>query len=675
MSDNQGKGAGAGRGQGQGSGTPGGAGRTPGQGQGAMPGMSGQSQAQGAGAQGQPGKQALGREMPTQSMQGGPRLEKPRSSRQAFARLMGYLGPHKAAIAGVIALVVASTALALLGPYLVGVAIDRYISTKDLPGIWRITALLFATYTLYWLTEYGQSYQIVAVTQRLLRALRRDLFGHLQALSLRFFDQRTTGELMSRLTNDIDAVNRVLSQSVVQLVSSGLTLVGMVVVVLLLNVWLALGTIAVMPLMLFFTLRMGHGTRRGFREVQGNLGRLNALIEETISGVRVVQAFRRERTITAEFERANVAVRDTTIRAQLMMTLLRPMLMVFSNLDLVVIAGLGGWLAIQGQVSVGVIATFILYARRFFEPLLTLADLYNSIQSALAGAERVFDTLDEVPEVADRPGAAALSNIRGHVTFDHVHFSYVPGVPVLKDVSLEALPGQVVALVGPTGAGKTTVVNLLSRFYDVDQGALLIDGRDIRDVQQDSLRQQLGIVLQDTFLFSDTVMENIRYGRLEATDEECIEAARLANADQFIQRLPEGYETPLSERASTLSQGQRQLLAIARAILSDPRILILDEATSSVDTRTEVHIQQALLNLMKGRTSFVIAHRLSTIRNADQLLVIDDGRIIERGTHDSLLAAGGFYHRLYMSQFARAEAVHGIGTALPTTPAAGTMPA
>jgi len=606
--------------------------------------------------QGQAGGPAMGRQMPTQGLQGGPQMEKARDPRQSFRRLLGYLRPHRGAIALVIAIVLVSTALALLGPYLVGAAIDRHIVRGDLPGLWRMAGLLLATYTLYWLAEYGQSYYVVSVTQRILQALRRDLFGHLEELSLRFYDARTTGELMSRLTNDVDAVNRVLSQGVIQLIASALALVGMIVVVLLLNVWLALATIAVMPLMLYFTVRMGRGTRRGFREVQGNLGRLNALTEETIAGVRVVQAFRREPTIMAEFERTNTAVRDTTIRAQLMMTLLRPMLMVFSNLDLVVIAGLGGWLALQGQVSVGVIATFVLYARRFFEPLLTIADLYNSIQAALAGAERVFDMLDQVPEVADRPGAPALASIRGHVAFEQVDFGYVPGVPVLRDINLEAQPGQVVALVGPTGAGKTTVVNLLSRFYDVDAGAIRIDGQDIRNVTQDSLRRQLGIVLQETFLFADTVMENIRYGRLGASDEECIAAARLANADQFIQRLPDRYETHLSERAATLSQGQRQLLAIARAILADPRILILDEATSSVDTRTEAHIQQALLTLMQGRTSFVIAHRLSTIRNADQLLVIDDGRIIERGTHASLLAAGGFYQRLYQSQFARAEA-------------------
>jgi ATP-binding cassette subfamily B protein len=535
------------------------------------------------------------------------------------------------------------------------VAIDRFIGRGDLTGLLRLVLLMLLTYTLAWLAQFGQSTQMVAVTQRVLRALRRDLFERLQGLSLRFFDQRPTGELMSRLTNDIDAINRVLSQSVVELVASLLTLVGIVVVMLMLNLWLALGALVILPLMLVFTLRMGRGTRRGFQQVQANLGKLSAVMEENIGGLRVVQAFRRQRAALAEFERANVAARDASIRAQLMMTLLRPMLMVLSNLDIVVIAGLGGWLALRGLVSVGVIATFVLYARRFFEPLLTLADLYNAIQSALAGAERVFEVLDQVPEVRDQPDAIALGDARGRVAFEDVHFGYTKGVPVLQEVHLVAEPGQVVALVGPTGAGKTTIVNLLARFYDVDQGAILLDGHDIRTLQQDSLRRQLGIVLQDTFLFSTTVMENIRYGRLEATDEECMAAARLANADQFIQRLPEGYQTPLSERASTLSQGQRQLLAITRAILADPRILVLDEATSSVDTRTEIHIQQALLHLMSGRTSFVIAHRLSTIRNADQVLVIDGGRIIERGTHDSLLAQRGFYYRLYMSQFASVE--------------------
>jgi len=327
--------------------------------------------------------------------------------------------------------------------------------------------------------------------------------------------------------------------------------------------------------------------------------------------------------------------------------------MVLSNVDIAIIAALGGWLILRGSVTIGVVSTFILYTRRFSEPFFSLADLYNSIQSALAGAERVFEIVDQQPEVHDQPDAIELSPAEGYVELDHVNFSYVKNEPVLKDISLTLKPGQRVALVGPTGAGKTTIVNLLTRFYDIDSGEIRIDGHDIRSVTQDSLRRQLGIVLQDTFLFSDTVMENIRYGRLEATDEECIKAARLANADQFIQRLPEGYQTMLSERANNLSQGQRQLISISRAILSDPRVLILDEATSNVDTRTEQHLQEALQRLMVGRTSFVIAHRLSTIQNADLVLVISDGQIVEQGTHNSLLKKKGFYYRLYMSQFAR----------------------
>jgi ATP-binding cassette subfamily B multidrug efflux pump len=321
------------------------------------------------------------------------------------------------------------------------------------------------------------------------------------------------------------------------------------------------------------------------------------------------------------------------------------------------VVGLGAWLVLRGQASVGTIVAFISYATMFARPLRQLADLYNSVQSAIAGAERVFEIIDLHPELADAPDAVQIEDIEGHVEFEHVNFRYMPDVPVLKDVSLTAQPGQTIALVGPTGAGKTTIVNLLTRFYDIEDGAIRVDDRDIRTVQKESLRQRLGIVLQDTFLFADTVMENIRYGRLDASDEECIAAAKLANADQFIQRLPQAYQTPLSERASNLSQGQRQLLAIARAVLGNPSILILDEATSSVDSRTEMHIQEALLRLMEGRTSFVIAHRLSTIRRADKVLVINDGEIIERGTHEELLTKRGVYFNSYISQF-KGLAVH-----------------
>jgi len=403
--------------------------------------------------------------------------------------------------------------------------------------------------------------------------------------------------------------------------------------------------------MVFLNSAVAMQTRQGFREQQKTLGELNGIIEETITGQRVVKAFVREQAAMATFEVANRKLQRVATRAEIFAGFVGPMMNLVNNLGFAIIAGAGGWMALRGLATVGNIASFINYAREFGRPLNEIAQLYAHIQGAIAGAERVFEVLDEMPELADAPDAWPLEQVRGDVIFQDVCFGYEPDVPVLQEVSFHAEPGQTIALVGPTGAGKTTIVNLLTRFYDINSGRIAVDGKDIRQVKKADLRRQLGIVLQDTFLFSATVMENIRYGRLDATDEEVMAAARLANADPFIRRLPQGYQTVLSERGSNLSQGQRQLLAIARAILADPGILILDEATSSVDTRTEKHIQEAMLRLMEGRTSFVIAHRLSTIRDADQILVINGGRIIERGTHEELLAQRGFYHHLYMSQF------------------------
>jgi ATP-binding cassette subfamily B protein len=376
-------------------------------------------------------------------------------------------------------------------------------------------------------------------------------------------------------------------------------------------------------------------------------------MEETISGQRAVKIFRQNKSAMQQFSKANAEVRDIGTRALAISMVLMPLMGIMGNMDVAVIIGIGGWLAVSGigGGTVGLIATFVNYVQRFTEPLRHISELYNSLQSALAGAERVFKILDTEPEMIDLADALPVDDIAGDVRFENVSFSYVEGVPVMKKVNLHAKAGQTIALVGPTGAGKTTTINLLSRFYDIDEGAIYIDNNEIKTLKVDDLRRSLGIVLQDNFLFSGTVMDNIRYGRLDATDEEVYEAARLANAETFIHRLPEGYNTQLSERASNLSQGQRQLLSIARAILANPKILILDEATSSVDTRTEKHIQEALLRLMEGRTAFVIAHRLSTIRNADQVLVVNDGEIIERGTHHELLALRGFYYNLYMSQF------------------------
>jgi ATP-binding cassette subfamily B protein len=419
----------------------------------------------------------------------------------------------------------------------------------------------------------------------------------------------------------------------------------------LLNTWLALGTLLVFPLMIFVTLFIGGKTLAGFRGLQKDLGRLNSTMEETISGERVVLAFSSQDRVLKEFDETNESVRKIATQANSYAFVIMPIMNIMGSIAIAVVAGLGGWMAVQGMVSIGVITSFIFYARNFSQPLQQLANLYNTIQSALAGGERIFETIDEKPEINDKPGAKPLEEIKGDIVFDNVDFSYDGKTPILKNMSFHAEPGQLMALVGPTGAGKTTMVNVLSRFYDIQGGSIRIDGVDIRDVTRESLRKQLGTVLQDNFLFADTVMENIRYGNLEATNEDCIAAAKLSNADQFITRLPEGYQTRLTERGSNLSQGQRQLLAITRAIIADPKILILDEATSNVDTRTEIRIQEALLRLMEGRTSFVIAHRLSTIRKADQVLVIRDGEIVERGTHDSLLAERGFYYHLYVSQF------------------------
>jgi len=578
----------------------------------------------------------------------GTRIDKPHDTRATLLRLSRYLRPYTLALALVGLLIVVTTALDVAGPYLLGLGFDSF---ADRQQFLRVTLLLLAAYVVGWLARIIQEWVMARVMQRALMVLRSDLFEHLQTLSLRFYDRQPHGELMSRLTSDIDAISRALSQSITMLISNLLSLVGLLVAMFSLNIWLALGSLTVLPLMVLLTLAIAARTRHGFRRLQSEIGQLNALMEETLSGQRVVQAFARQPQAIEAFDRENHRVRDTSIEAMVLALLIPPMMTVLSNADTAVVAGLGGWLVLRGSATVGTIVTFITYARRFAQPLRHLADLYNSVQAALAGAERVFEIIDEEPELMDVPDAVALEDVAGHVEYDQVDFAYVQGVPVLRDISLEARPGETIALVGPTGAGKTTMVSLLTRFYDIDDGAIRIDDHDIRTLQKSSLRKQLGIVLQDTYLFAETVMENIRYGRLDASDEECIAAARLADADQFIRRLPQGYETRLSERGSNLSQGQRQLLAIARAILSDPGILILDEATSSVDSRTEMRIQVALLRLMEGRTSFVIAHRLSTIRNADKVLVINGGRIIERGTHQELLLKRGFYYNLYMSQF------------------------
>jgi ATP-binding cassette subfamily B protein len=574
-----------------------------------------------------------------------------KDARGAARRLISYLKPYRGKLVLVTVLLLVGAGLSLLNPLLIGQAIDTIIKTHSAQGLLRIAGLMTAAGVGTWLAGSLQAWIMAGVSQYAVRDMRRDLFEHLQTLSMSYFDRHSQGDLMSRLTNDMDAISQTLSQDLTSLVSNVFSVAAIIGIMLVLNRWLALAAFAMMPFMFLLTGEIMSRTRALFLEQQRTVGTLNGVMDETVSGQRVVQAFGQEATALSVFDRSNQAALVAGRKAQFVAQLAMPLLMVLDHADIALVAGVGGMLAIKGVVSVGVVSAFITYTQRLAQPLLQVANLLSTIQAALAGAERVFEVIDHRPELRDKPDAPQLGEIQGDVVFDHVDFGYLKGVPVLRDVNLHALPGQMVALVGPTGAGKTTMVSILSRFYDIQGGRITIDGTDIRDVQVDSLRRQLGIVLQDGFLFSASVKENLRYGRLDATDEEIVAAATLANADQFIRRLPQGYDTVLAERGSDLSQGQRQLLTIARAILADPRILVLDEATSSVDTRTEIHIQRALLNLMKGRTSFVIAHRLSTIRTADQVLVIDGGHIIEQGTHTSLLAQHGFYYNLYMSQF------------------------
>ncbi len=593
---------------------------------------------------------------PAMGRGGGPggwtrKIEKAGDPRKALARLLPYLKPYAGAITIVLVLVVCYSLLGLAGPYLMGQAIDRFIDKKDLPGLTQIALLMLLIFFLSNLFQACANWVMARVSQNALKDLRRDLFSHLQSLSISFFDTHTAGELMSRLTNDIDAVNQAVSQNVTSLLASVLSLVGIVVTMFLLNHWLALATLLVVPILLYFTNFITRYTRKGFRDLQKQLGGLNGIMEEAISGQKVIKAFRRNDSVIETFRGHNQAVYEAAVYANTYAMMLMPISNVLGNFFVIILASLGGYLALQGLVSVGTIATFINYGKNFIQPLQQLANMFNAIQAALAGAERVFEIIDTKPEILDEANAVSLKTTQGHVRFDKVKFGYRPEMPILKEMTLEAKAGQTIALVGPTGAGKTTVINLLTRFYEIQSGTVSIDGQDIRQVKKDDLRKQLGLVLQDTFLFADTVMENIRYGRLDASDEDVMRAAKMADADHFIHLLPEGYQTQLSERASNLSQGQRQLLAIARAILADPAILILDEATSSVDTRTEARIQKALLRLMQGRTSFVIAHRLSTIRDADNVVVIDRGEIVEQGSHQELLDKGGFYHNLYVSQF------------------------
>jgi len=573
-----------------------------------------------------------------------------RNTRATLLRLWGYLGRQKSRLTLAGILIVLGTLVTVIAPYLMGRAIDDYIIPGDMSGLARISLLLIGLYGVQSLLQWGAGWIMVNVAQQTVLTLRDELFTHLQSMPIRFFDQRPHGDTMSRLTNDVENVNQVLSESLSQIISGVLTAIGVIILMFVLQPLLAqvaVGTTLVLTVAV--NRFIGSRTREGFRGQQKHLGEINSIIEETITGQRVVIAYNRQATIISEFDATNAELRKASTRAQTFAGVVGPTMNFIGNLSLAAVAGVGGWLVVNGTTTVGTIAAFVNYTRQLGRPINEIANLYNQIQSAIAGAERVFEILDEEPEV-DAIGTPSVT-LTGDVVFNNVSFSYDGKTPVLQNVDVQAAPGDLVALVGPTGAGKTTIINLLTRFYEIDNGEVLLDGHEIRSFSKADLRRQLGVVLQDTFLFAGTVRENIRYGKLDASDVEIEAAAALANADGFIRRLPNGYDTVLTERGGNLSQGQRQLLAIARAAISNPAILILDEATSSVDTRTEKHIQEALVRLMEGRTSFVIAHRLSTIRSADQILVVNHGEIVEQGNHHELLAADGFYARLHNSQF------------------------
>ncbi len=589
-------------------------------------------------------------------------------------RLLVYFGPYRLNLVVVGILILVGTAFTVLSPFLLGQAVDCYIApsvasrcaltatpSPDLTGLLGLVAVMTLIAILDAAASGGQFFLMALSGQKVVAELREEAFSKIHVLSVRYFTEHEVGDVMSRLTNDVDTITQAVNFGLVRMVASTLSIAGIVVAMFAISTALAAASLVVAPLIILVTVFLSSRARLAYRETRVQMGSVNADLQEGIVGVREAQAFSREDENIVQFRRTNEANRQANVRAVAITSMLMPSLNVLSTLATAIVAGVGGILAVRalpvlGQVvSVGVIVAFLNYVGRFYMPIQQVAQLWTTLQSALAGAERIFELLDEPLDVADAPDAIALPPIQGRVEFRDVAFAYSDSMAGSNDqcvvcgVSMVADPGKMIALVGPTGAGKTTLVNLIPRFYDVSEGAVLIDGHDVRTVTQDSLRRQIGVVLQDTFLFSATVRENIRYGRPAATDEEVEAAARVSMAHEFIVRLPQGYETLLGERGNNLSQGQRQLIAIARAALADPRILILDEATSSVDTRTERLIQKALAELMRGRTSFVVAHRLSTIRNADQVLVVMDRHIVERGTHQELLALRGRYYELYTS--------------------------
>ncbi len=563
-------------------------------------------------------------------------------------RLLTYFAPFRIQLVGALILVILSAGTQAVGPALIGRAIDVYITGKNGVGLTQTMLLLLGVYVVGFASQFGQTSLIGSIGQRFLSALRTQIFDKVQTLSIAFFDQNKAGDLMSRLVNDIQVINQLLSQGVTQVIGSVFSLVGILIAMLVLNVPLTLLSFVTVPIMVWVTVIFAQRSRGAFRDTRSVIGIVSSELEEELVGVRVAQAFNRTDANIEHFAAHNAVNRDVNVHAVAITSAFTPTIDIISTLATAIVVGFGGWLAIRGTIPVGVVVAFFIYVQQFFRPIQIISSIYTQAQGALAGAERIFELVDEPVEQRDTPGAQPLPRIVGHVVYDQVNFAYNADSDkpefVLHDINLDVKAGE-------TGAGKSSLVNLLPRFYDATSGRVMIDGYDVKDVTLASLRTQVGIVQQDTFLFSGSVADNIRYGRLNATDAEVEAAARTVSIHDFIANLPEGYKTKLGERGSGLSQGQRQLLAFARTVLANMPLLILDEATSSIDTQTEQLIQDALKRLLLGRTTFIIAHRLSTIRDADRVLVLDKGRIIESGTHDELLARNGHYADLYRRQF------------------------
>ena len=582
-----------------------------------------------------------------------------KDAKGTMKRLLKYVSEQLPRVILISVLCAITALISILTNRIAGVAIDDYIAVGDMAGLAKLCLGLLAIYLVNIVCSYLQNTNMIVVAQKTSFKLRKDLFAALSRLPLKYFDSHSSGDIMSRLTNDVDNISNTLSQSVTQLFSGIINIIGTLAAMLLLSPLLTLISLIAIPVMLLITRAIAKISRRFYREQQKNLGELNGYIEEMVSGQKVIKLFSREEANKADFAGINNRLRISGTKAEVIAGVMGPFMNMINNITYLIVAVAGGYLVINsvtGAITVGVVFSFLLYMKNFARPISEIANLFNTIQSALAGAERVFQVMDEEPE-QDAPEAKDVTDIEGNIEIQDVTFSYIPGKPVLKHATITAKKGEQVAIVGPTGAGKTTIISLLTRFYDKDSGQILIDGKPIESITRNSLRRTVGMVLQDTYLFSESVRENIRYGRLDATDEEVERAARMANAHSFIIHLPQGYDTVLADNAGNISQGQRQLIAIARAILADPCLLILDEATSSIDTRTELKIQDAMLKLMEGRTSFIIAHRLSTIRNADKILVINAGEVVEQGTHDELLAKNGFYANLYNIQFKTGMAI------------------